>query len=604
MKNRPAQVNETLQSLPHNPGVYQFFDEEDVLIYIGKAKNLKKRVSSYFSKEKYDSGKTALLVRKIESIKFILVETEFDALLLENTLIKKHQPRFNIQLRDDKTFPWICLKKERFPRVFSTRILTKDGSEYFGPYASVKVMNALLELIKKLYHVRTCNYNLSQENIDAEKFKVCLEFHIGNCLGPCEGRQSEADYNESIANIRQIIKGNAGEVIRHFSLQMTAAAERLEFEHAQMIKTKIDLLARYQSRSTVVNPAINNVDVFSIVGDDKYGYVNFMKIANGSVIQSHTVEMKKKLEETPEELLKMAILEIRQRFNSTSEEIFTSIPLDLEMPGTTMYQPQRGDKKKLIDLSLRNVKYFMLERHKAQEKVDPNRHSNRILKQLQKDMRMLELPTHIECFDNSNLQGTNPVAACVVFKNARPSKKDYRHFNIKTVVGPDDFASMEEVVYRRYSRLQTEGEPLPQLIVIDGGKGQLSAAVKSLEKLGLRGKINIIGIAKKLEEIFFPGDSVPLYIDKRSESLKLIQNLRNEAHRFGITHHRNKRSKATIRTELSEIKGIGAQTASDLLRHFKSVKRIKEASLKELTAAIPASRAQLVYAHFQEKANS
>jgi len=604
VKNRPAQVNETLQSLPHNPGVYQFFDEEDVLIYIGKAKNLKKRVSSYFSKEKYDSGKTALLVRKIESIKFILVETEFDALLLENTLIKKHQPRFNIQLRDDKTFPWICLKKERFPRVFSTRILTKDGSEYFGPYASVKVMNALLELIKKLYHVRTCNYNLSQENIDAEKFKVCLEFHIGNCLGPCEGRQSEADYNESIANIRQIIKGNAGEVIRHFSLQMTAAAERLEFEHAQMIKTKIDLLARYQSRSTVVNPAINNVDVFSIVGDDKYGYVNFMKIANGSVIQSHTVEMKKKLEETPEELLKMAILEIRQRFNSTSEEIFTSIPLDLEMPGTTMYQPQRGDKKKLIDLSLRNVKYFMLERHKAQEKVDPNRHSNRILKQLQKDMRMLELPTHIECFDNSNLQGTNPVAACVVFKNARPSKKDYRHFNIKTVVGPDDFASMEEVVYRRYSRLQTEGEPLPQLIVIDGGKGQLSAAVKSLEKLGLRGKINIIGIAKKLEEIFFPGDSVPLYIDKRSESLKLIQNLRNEAHRFGITHHRNKRSKATIRTELSEIKGIGAQTASDLLRHFKSVKRIKEASLKELTAAIPASRAQLVYAHFQEKANS
>lgn len=600
MKPQTEELRKSLASLPHSPGVYQYFDEVGTLIYVGKAKNLKKRVSSYFSKDRYDSGKTRLLVKKIRSLRFIIVDTEYDALLLENTLIKKHQPRFNIQMRDDKSFPWICIKKERFPRVFPTRTVVKDGSQYFGPYASVKNMNTVLDLIRTLYKVRTCKYDLSQESIDKGKFRVCLEYHIGNCLGPCVGKQEEESYNQSIEEIRAIVKGNIQSVIRIVKDRMKDHAENLEFEKAQNLKVKLDALEKYQGKSTVVNPSIHNVDVFSILSDDKFGYVNYMKLNNGAVIQSHTLEMRKRLEETEEDLLVMAITELRQRFESTSETAYVPLLPQMEIPGINFHVPQRGDKKKLMDLSQRNARYFMVERQKQQDKVDPDRHANRVLAQMQKDLRMREEPRHIECFDNSNFQGSFPVAACVVFKDAKPSKKDYRHFNIKTVEGPNDFASMEEVVYRRYKRMLDEDMSLPQLIIVDGGKGQLSSALLSLDRLGLRGKITIVGIAKRLEEIYFPGDSLPLYIDKRSESLKVIQHLRNEAHRFGITHHRNQRSKGTITTELNQIKGIGKSTSEQLLKAFKSVKRIREASEKDLVEVVGLGKAKLVIAHFQE----
>lgn len=601
VKKRSEQVQKTLSNLPVSPGVYQFFDKDDKIIYVGKAKVLKNRVSSYFNKNKYENAKTAVLVRKIERIEYIVVETEFDALLLENTLIKKHQPRYNVMLRDDKTYPWICIKKERFPRVFSTRTVIKDGSEYFGPYPSVKMMRALLELINKLYKTRTCNYQLSEQNIESGKFRLCLEYHIGNCLGPCEAKQTEEDYQQSVKEIRDILRGNLGSLIRTMTTEMMSLAANLEFEKAQEIKSRVDALENFQSRSTVVNPNIHNVDVFSVISDVNAGYVNFMKINNGAVVQSQTIELKKKLDETDEELLLMGIFELRQKFSSMSREIYSSLKVDVDIPDVKITIPKIGDKRKLIEFSVRNAKYYMRERHKDMEKTDPERHSNRILEQIKKDLKLLELPTHIECFDNSNFQGAFPVAACVVFKNAKPSKKDYRHFNIKTVVGPDDFASMEEVVYRRYSRLVKEGESLPQLIVIDGGKGQLGAALKALERLGLRGKINIIGIAKKLEEIFFPGDSIPIYLDKRSESLKVIQQLRNEAHRFGITFHRDKRSKAFTKSELHEIKGIGEATVSELLKRFKSVKRVKEASEETLADVIGFSKAKLIKKYFEEE---
>ena len=594
-------IQQLLKTVPENPGVYQYFDVEGKIIYVGKAKNLKKRVSSYFNKDQFENGKTKVLVKKITDIKFIIVETELDALLLENNLIKKYQPRYNVMLKDDKTYPWICIKNERFPRVFSTRTMVKDGSLYFGPYASVRVMNTVLDLVKQLYPLRNCNLNLNDENIKADKFKVCLEYHLGNCKAPCVGKQTEEDYNQTISDIKNIIKGNINSVSKYLKELLQVHIEKLEFEKAQIIKTKIDLLEKFQSKSTVVNPSIDNVDVFSIVTDEKSGYVNFFKIINGSIIQSHTIELKKKLEERPEELLTLAIAELRLRFDSDSKEIIVPFEIETEFPNVAFIVPQRGDKKHLLELSERNAEYYRREKIKQENLVDPERHVNRILEQMKKDLRLRELPKHIECFDNSNFQGDYAVAAMTVFKNAKPSKKDYRHFNIKTVEGPDDFASMEEVIYRRYKRVIEENQTLPQLIVIDGGKGQLSSAVSSLEKLGLRGKIGIIGIAKKLEEIYFPDDSIPLYLDKRSESLKVIQQIRDEAHRFGITHHRNKRSKGTLKTELTEIKGISELTAQKLLSYFKSVAKVKAANEEELAAVVGKSKAKLISDFYNSK---
>jgi len=587
-----------LSALPNNPGVYQFYDADGKILYVGKAKDLKKRVSSYFNK-KQEYGKTRVLVKKIDSIKHIVVPTESDALLLENNLIKKLLPRYNVLLKDDKSYPWICIKNERFPRVFSTRKLIKDGSEYFGPYTSMKTVRTLLDLIKSLYPLRTCNYDLSEEKIDAGKYKVCLDYHLGNCLGPCEGFQTEKEYHDQIEDIRQIIKGNLKDSIQAFKQQMKQYAEEMEFEKAQRVKDKIDVLENYQAKSTVVNPKINNVDVFTIISDETHGYVNFLQISHGAIIRSHTLEIKKKLDETDEELLQLGITELRQRFNSTSKEVYLPFPVTVE-EDVRMTLPKLGDKRRILDLSERNARFYRQDRLKQIKITDPDRHTKRIMAQMKSDLRLSEEPRHIECFDNSNIQGSNPVAACVVFKGGRPSKKDYRHFNIKTVEGPDDFASMEEVVFRRYKRLLNEEEPLPQLIVIDGGKGQLSSALKSLEVLGLRGKIAIIGIAKRLEEIYFPDDPVPLYLDKRSESLKIIQQLRNEAHRFGITHHRNKRSKGAISSELVNIDGVGEKTAQQLLKSFKSVKRIKEASLETLTASVGASKAKKIYKTFHK----
>ena len=587
-----------IQTLPNSPGVYQYFDKNGKILYIGKAKSLKKRVSSYFNKN-HDSGKTRILVKKIADIKTINVETEFDALLLENNLIKKYLPRYNVMLRDDKTYPWICIKNEPFPRIFKTRKLVKDGSEYFGPYASVLILNALLDLIKEIYPLRTCTYDLNEKNIEAGKFKVCLEYHIGNCLGPCEGFQTEENYQQNIDSIRQIIKGNYNEAIRFMQDLMKEYAEKLDFETAQSIKEKIELVKNHQAKSTVVSPTIGNVDVFSIISDETSGFVNFLRVNNGAIIQSHTLELKKKLEESDEELLEEAIVEILERFGRHSREIFLPFELDLEIPNVKISVPQIGDKKRLIELSERNAKYYRLEQLKQMKIVDPDRHTNRIMAQMKKDLRMPVEPRHIEGFDNSNIQGTNPVSACVVFKDGKPSKKDYRIFNVKTVVGPDDFATMEEVIYRRYKRVLEEDGDLPQLILIDGGKGQLGAALKSIDKLGLRGKITVIGIAKRLEEIFFPGDSIPLYLDKASETLKVLQHVRNESHRFGITKHRNLRSKNSFHSELEGIPGIGKKTIQELLSKFKSVKRIKSATKEELAEIVGNARAEKILKFFE-----
>lgn len=585
-----------LSTLPENPGVYQFYDVEDKILYVGKAKNLKKRVSSYFTKN-HDTGKTRVLVKKIRAIKHIVVPTESDALLLENNLIKKYRPRYNVLLKDDKSYPWICIKNERFSRIFPTRRHIKDGSEYFGPYTSMKTVRTLLDLIKSVYPLRTCSYDLSNEKIESGKYKRCLEYHLGNCKAPCEDLQSLEEYQKQVDDIREIIKGNFKSSLQYFKHQMKALAEEMRFEEAQIIKEKIDVLENYQVKSTVVNPKINNVDVFSIISDEAFAYINFFQLSHGSIIRSHTLEIKKKLDETDEELLELAIVEIRQRFSSHSKEIYVpfKVTTDLNLKVTV---PILGDKKRILELSERNAKLYRQERFNQIKIIDPDRHTNRLMAQMKKDIRLSEEPRHIECFDNSNIQGSNPVAACVVFKDGKPSKKDYRHYNIKTVVGPDDFASMEEVVFRRYKRLLEEEEPLPQLIVIDGGKGQLSSALKSLDLLGLRGKIAIIGIAKRLEEIYFPGDSIPLYLDKKSESLKVIQQLRNEAHRFGITFHRNKRSTGAISSELSTIEGVGEKTIEELLKKFKSVKRVKEASLEGLSAEVGMARAKKIYDAF------
>jgi len=589
-----------IRRLPSAPGVYQHLNKEGKIIYVGKAKNLKNRVSSYFNKNKYENGKTRLLVSKIADIKFTVVETELDALLLENSLIKKHQPRYNIQLKDDKTYPWIVIKNEKFPRVFPTRNVFKDGSEYFGPYASVKRMKALLALAKQLYFVRSTKSGISDKDIASGKYKSSLEFHLNKNKGAEEALESEEVYNQNIDGIREILKGNYTDLIKTFKTKMTELAAELKFEEAAEMKSKLEILQNFQSRSTIVNPGIHNVDVFTITSDLKSGYVNYMKINNGSIVQTHTAELKKRLDEKEAELLEFAIIEIRNRFSSTSKEIYCNAEINLTLPDVSIHVPQRGDKKKLLDLSLRNAIYYKRDKQKEVELTDPEEHQNRILTTLQKDLHLSELPVHIECFDNSNIQGTNPASACVVFKNAKPSKTDYRKFNIKTVVGPDDFASMREVVYRRYSRLLREGDSLPQLVIIDGGKGQLSSAVSALKECGAYGKLAVIGIAKRLEEIYFPGDSFPVSINKKSESLKLIQHLRNEAHRFSLSHHRDRRSKNAFNSSLDHIDGVGPKTQAKLLKHFKSVKRIKEAQKEELEKVVGKKLALGVWTYFSE----
>ncbi len=587
-----------LKSLPEVSGVYQYFDKQDKIIYIGKAKNLKKRVASYFNKT-VENHKTRVLVKNINRIEHVVVDSEMDALLLENNLIKKYKPRYNILLKDDKTYPWICIKNEPFPRVFFTRKVIKDGSEYFGPFTSLKTVRALFDLVKGLYPLRSCNYDLSNEKITNQKYKVCLEYHIGNCLAPCIAAIDTASYEKNIQSIRQILKGNFKEAVSAFELQMKTYAQATEFEKAQWIKEKIEDLKVFQAKSTVVNPKITHVDVFSVFSDESYGYINYLQVSYGAIVRSHTLEIKKKLDESDATLLQLGIIEIRQLFSSTSDTVFLSEKVSLG-DELKVFVPQQGDKKKLVDLSLRNAKYFRMERFKQMKIVDPDRHTKRIMSQMKSDLRLPQEPTHIECFDNSNIQGSNPVAACVVFKNGKPYKKDYRHYNIKTVTGPDDFASMEEVVFRRYKRLLEEDAPLPQLIVIDGGKGQLSSAVKSLEVLGLRGKISILGIAKRLEEIYFPNDSIPLYLDKKSETLKILQRARDEAHRFGITFHRQKRSKGSLISKLDTIPGIGPATREKLLGSLKSLKRIKMATEKEIQAVLGKEKGTKIFIALQK----
>jgi excinuclease ABC subunit C len=580
--------------LPDQPGIYQYFDQSGKIIYVGKAKSLKKRVSSYFKKTQ-ENRKTELLVRNIADIQHMVVETEQDALLLENNLIKKYQPRYNIRLKDDKTYPWIVIKNERFPRVFQTRNVIKDGSSYFGPYTSILTVRTLLEFFRKLYKLRNCKLNLADEQIRQGKFKVCLEFHIGNCLGPCVGKFEHDQYMKSIDQIKEILKGNISGVIKYLNDLMRQYSSEMKFEDAALIKDKLDLLEKFQSRSTVVSNTISDVDVFTIDQDENFAYVNYLKIMSGAIMQTYTMEIKKVLDESPGELLEFAIVDIRQKIFSNAKEILVPFKLDFALEGVKMQIPKKGDKKKLLELSERNAKYFRLEKlkHVVVSKTEQN--ANRILETMKKDLQLKVQPTHIECFDNSNLQGTNPVSSCVVFRDARPFKKDYRHFNVKTVEGPDDFASMEEVVYRRYKRLLDEEKSLPQLIVIDGGKGQLGAALNSLEKLGLRGKISIIGIAKRLEEIYFPGDSIPLYLDKNSETLKIIQQLRDEAHRFGITFHRNKRSGEFLKSELENISGIGEKTRTVLLTRFKSVENLKKQAFRVVADEIGDSKARLIF---------
>ncbi|HHT30662.1 MAG: excinuclease ABC subunit UvrC [Petrimonas mucosa] len=594
------EIRDTLKILPQGPGCYQFLDEKGKIIYVGKAKNLKKRVSSYFNKQQ-ENPKTRILVRKIRQIKYIVVNSEEDTFLLENNLIKELKPRYNVMLKDDKSYPSIVVKNEFFPRVFKTRNIVKDGSKYFGPYTSVAAVDALIEIFRKIYKVRSCRLNLTPENIKAGKFKVCLEYHIKRCEGPCVGNQTLENYNRNISEIIEILKGNISLIEKQIMTEMQHCADNLRFEEAHRLKEKLLLIRNFREKSQVVSNINYNLDVYGFTDDDGAAYINYLHVVNGGIIQAYTFEYKKRLDETPEELLGLGIVEMRQRFGSESKEIIVPFLPDLTLTGVEFTVPQRGDKRKLLDLSEKNVKQFKVDKLKKAEMLNPEQRTTRILKTVQKDLGLKEIPWHIECFDNSNIQGTNPVAACVVFKKAKPSKKDYRHFNIKTVVGPDDYASMAEIIHRRYSRVVNEGESLPQLIVIDGGKGQLHAAAKSLQKIGLYGKIAIIGIAKRLEEIFFPEDSVPIYIDKNSETLKLIQQLRDEAHRFGITHHRNRRSKSQVTSELDQIKGVGKESKKRLLTHFKSVKRIKEASEEEIISVIGKSKAKLIIEHFSDK---
>ncbi len=595
----PDHILTTLKVLPETPGVYQYFDKENNLLYVGKAKNLKKRVSSYFTKE-HGNNRLTLMVKKIVDIKTIKVETELDALLLENNLIKSLKPRYNVNLRDDKTYPWIIIKNERFPRIFYTRKKIKDGSEYFGPYANVKVMRNLLDFVRETFPLRNCSYDLKQENIDKGKFRPCLEYHIGHCKAPCVGFQKEEEYNADMKEIREIIKGDIHFAIRELTAQMKKKAESLDFEKAEELKQRVEMLEAFQSKSTIVHPTITDTDVFNIVSDEKSGYITYFKVVNGTIVQSQTIELRKKLEETDEELLVFAMVELRGRYNSKSKEIILPFEPEIKLPDCEYYIPKIGDKKKLLDLCWRNSKEYKQEQDKQIAITDPERHVSRIMQQMMKDLRLTEEPRRIEGFDNSNIQGEHAVSAMPVFIDGKPAKKEYRHFNVKTVQGPDDFATMEEVIFRRYSRVLEEKQPMPQLIVIDGGKGQLSAAMNSLKKLNLVGKVAVIGIAKRLEEIYFPEDPIPLYLDKRSETLKVIQHIRDEAHRFGITHHRNKRSRETFKSELSEIKGISDKTAQKLLVELRSMQNIKEATLEQLTEVIGKAKAELVYNYFKQ----
>jgi len=586
-----------LKTLPSEPGVYRYYDKKGEILYVGKAKNLKNRVLSYFNKSQI-GYKTRMMVSKIVRLETTVVNSEYDALLLENNLIKEYQPFYNILLKDDKSYPWICIKKEPFPRIFLTRNVIKDGSEYYGPYAKVKQAKTLIEVIKNIYKLRTCSLNLAPEKIKEGKYKVCLEYHIKNCAGPCEGLESEEEYAQKLNAIRGIIKGEFKAAREYLEAEMYNYAAKLEFENAQQSKEKLQILENYQTHTTIVSSNINDVDVFGIISDEAAAYVNYFKIKNGSIIQSYTTEIKKMLDETDEEILEEALIEIRNKFNSTSTEIFLPFHLNIEIPHVKLIVPKLGDKKRIVELSEKNAMEYRVEKLKQVQIVDPERHTNRIMAEMKKLLRLPEEPRHIEGFDNSNIQGTNPVSACVVFKDGKPSKVDYRIFHVKTVEGPNDFATMEEVIYRRYSRLLDEGEPLPQLILIDGGKGQLSSAVKSLKLLGLYGKISIIGIAKRLEEIFFPEDPVPLYLDKKSETLKVLQRVRDESHRFGVKHHRTRRKNSTIKSELEEIPGVGEKTIQQLLSKLKSVKRIKEASLETLEEILGKSKAKAVWEHF------
>ncbi|MCF6365872.1 MAG: excinuclease ABC subunit UvrC [Bacteroidales bacterium] len=604
--NIKEQLKNEAQKLPRNPGVYLYYNSKDEVIYVGKAKNLKSRVSSYFTKD-YDNNKTKILVRHIVRFEYIVVETEIDALLLENNLIKKYQPRYNIMLKDDKTYPWICIKNEAFPRVFQTRNIIKDGSKYFGPYTSVRLVRVLTTLFRNLFLLRTCKHNLSDENIKKGKFKVCLEFHINNCKAPCVGQQTPEDYNEQIKQVHNILKGNFKPVKDYLKQIMKAFAENLEYEKAQEVKEKLQILKDYQSKSTVITTTKGNFDVFTIESDEKFAYVNFLKVVDGAIINVHTVEYVKKLNEKDHDILPTAIIDIisAQQFGFNEiDELILPFQINLPIDNLKITIPKIGDKQKLLELSHRNAKYYRLDKIKKRTLVSADRRNTDILLQMKTDLRMKELPVHIECFDNSNIQGTHPVAACVVFKNTKPAKKEYRKFNIKTVEGPDDYASMEEVIYRRYKRLTDEGKSLPQLIIIDGGKGQLNSAVKSLKELDLFGKITVIGIAKRLEEIFFAGDNIPMYLDKNSITLKIIQHARNEAHRFGIEFHRNKRSKTFLNSELENIPGVGEKTIQDLYKVFKSVKEISEAEFENLRIVIGKKRAKVIFNYFKEKKES
>ncbi|TZF94381.1 excinuclease ABC subunit UvrC [Chryseobacterium panacisoli] len=586
-----------LKTLPSEPGVYRYYDKNEQLLYVGKAKNLKKRVLSYFNKN-LSGYRIKIMVGKIQRLETTIVNSEYDALLLENNLIKEHQPFYNVMLKDDKTYPWICIKNEDFPRIFLTRNVIKDGSEYYGPYAKVRPAKILLDTIKHIYKLRTCNLNLSPAKISEGKYKVCLEYHIKNCEGPCEDLESKEEYDEKIDAIRGIIKGDFRKAKDYLVNQMMKLASSLQFEQAQIIKERLDILEDYQAKNTVVNPNIDDVDVFGMTSDETAAYVNFFKIRNGNIIQSFTTEIKKILEETDEDIMEEALIEIRQKFSSDSKEVLLPFHLSVEIPNVKLIVPKVGDKKRIVELSEKNAKEYRLEKLKQVQIIDPERHTNRIMAEMQKLLRMPVEPRHIEGFDNSNIQGTNPVSACVVFKDGRPSKADYRIFHPKTVEGPNDFATMEEVIYRRYKRMLDEGEDLPQLILIDGGKGQLSSAVKSLRLLGLYGKITIVGIAKRLEEIFFPEDPIPLYLDKKSETLKILQRVRDEAHRFGVKHHRTRRKNSTIKSELEEIPGVGEKTIELLLSKLKSVKRIKEANMETLEEILGKSKAKVIWEFF------
>ncbi len=591
---RPEKLKEKISILPDTPGCYMYLDASGTVIYVGKAVNLKRRVSSYFNRH-HDSVRTNILVRNIADMRYIVVPTEQDALNLENSLIKEYKPRYNVLLKDDKSYPWIVVTKEHFPRVFLTRERIKDGSKYFGPYTNAGVAKAVLNLIRELYPVRTCRHAITPEYIAKGKGRLCLEYHLKNCMGCCIGKIQERAYAEMINHVKQILRGETQELLDYLRNEMTNLSQQLRFEEAQMLKEKYQLIERYQSKSVIVSQTLDDIDIFGYDDDTSDVYINYMHVRRGAIVRSVTLENKRRLDETIPQLLSYAMAEISQRFSTVYDEVLVATMPETEIPGTTYTIPQRGDRKKLLEVSEHNARQYKADTLKMMEKHNPEQRVQRTLERMKSDFRLSELPVHIECFDNSNIQGTNPVASCVVFRDAKPAKRDYRHFNIKTVVGPDDFASMKEVLTRRYTRLMEEGEDLPQLIVVDGGKGQLSAAVEALDDMGLRGTIAVVGIAKRLEEIYFPGDSVPLYIDKNSESLRIVQQLRDEAHRFGITHHRDKRSKSQTASELDNIKGVGAKTRETLLQHFKSVKRLKMATIDDISALIGTARAKTVY---------